>query len=364
MFMDLKIKRLHPDAIIPEFAYHNDAGMDLFSVEDCVLKPGIVLSIRTGISVELPDDYVALVWDKSGLAKKHSIKIVGGVMDAGYRGEYFVSLLNLGKNDYKIEKGDKIAQFLIQKIYRPNIQLVNELSDSDRGAGGFGSTGKKCMKKNSYNGLFIAFEGLDGSGSSTQVDLLARNINRVGRVAITTKEPTNNLIGGLIRGVLTKQWTISAEGLQLLYAADRSHHLKHEIIPNLEKGNIVISDRYAFSSIAFGSIGADKEWLKEINKYFILPDITFFIKVSPKVCIDRIGKRGKNFELFEEEKKLEKTLKTYNELANDPINNIVIIDGEKEIKDIEREIFEIVQKRFGSSVKSNDKELNPGEARW
>jgi len=220
------------------------------------------------------------------------------------------------------------------------------------------------MKKHNYKGLFIAFEGLDGSGSSTQVDLLAKNLRKSGKKALTTKEPTNNLIGGLIRGVLTKQWTISAEGLQLLYAADRSHHLEHEIIPNLENGNIIITDRYAFSSIAFGSIGAEVEWLKEINKNFILPDITFFIKVPPKVCIERIGKRGNTFELFEEEKKLEKTLVTYEALAKDEKNGFIIIDGQKEIEDIEREIFNVVQTKLGENLESKKVDQFGYAARW
>lgn len=225
------------------------------------------------------------------------------------------------------------------------------------------------MIEHNYKGAFIAFEGLDGSGSTTQVELLARSLRKAGQRATTTKEPTNNLVGGLIRGVLTKQWSISPEGLQLLYAADRSHHLEHEIIPNLEKGNVVISDRYAFSSIAFGSIGVDKEWLKEINKYFILPDITFFIKVRPKVCIERIGKRGKNFELFEEEKKLEKTLQTYEQLAKDKSNRFVVVDGEKEIADIEKEILEIVYQKLNMKINKAESRNKLGiadkmEARW
>ncbi|MCL5411009.1 MAG: dTMP kinase [Patescibacteria group bacterium] len=220
------------------------------------------------------------------------------------------------------------------------------------------------MIKHNYKGLFIAFEGLDGSGSSTQVGLLAKNLRNVGKTVFTTKEPTNNIIGGLIRGVLTKHWTIPAEGFQLLYAADRSHHLASEIIPALEKGNIIISDRYAFSSIAFGSIGVDVGWLKEINKHFILPDITFFIKVPPKVCIDRIGKSRDGFEFFEEEKKLEKTLETYEALARDEKNGFVIIDGEKEIGDIEKEVSQIIFNKFGFGREMNNERLNTGEARW
>lgn len=97
----------------------------------------------TGISVELPEGYAALVWDKSGLATNHGLKNLGGVLDAGYRGEYFITLVNLGQETYTIEKGDKIAQILIQKVERSEITEVDELAGSSRKAGGFGSTGKK-----------------------------------------------------------------------------------------------------------------------------------------------------------------------------------------------------------------------------
>jgi len=141
------------------------------------------------------------------------------------------------------------------------------------------------MIKHNYEGLFIAFEGLDGSGSSTQVDLLAKNLRNASKTVFTTKEPTNNLVGGLIRGVLTKHWTIPAEGFQLLYAADRSHHLASEIIPALEKGNIIISDRYAFSSIAFGSIGADVEWLRKLTRILFYLTLPFLLKCRRKFVL-------------------------------------------------------------------------------
>jgi len=141
--MDLKIKKLHPDAIVPKYAHHNDAGMDLFSVEDCTINPGEVFKVRTGIAIELPGGYASLVWDKSGLAANHLLKTVGGVLDAGYRGEYLINIINLGKEKYEVKKGYKIAQLLIQRVEHPTIQIVEELSDSERGANGFGSTGKK-----------------------------------------------------------------------------------------------------------------------------------------------------------------------------------------------------------------------------
>ena len=195
-------------------------------------------------------------------------------------------------------------------------------------------------------GKFIAFEGLDGSGSSTQVDLLIANLKKIGVKAFSTKEPTNNLIGGLIRGALTKDWIASPECLQLLFAADRAHHLDRTILPNLAKGNFIVTDRYYFSTIAFGSIGVSQEWLKALNSEFPVPDITFLIKVSPKECIRRIGKSRAEFELFEEENKLAKVWQTYSALAEDKKNKIRVIDGEQDIAVIAEEIFDIVKKEL------------------
>jgi len=194
------------------------------------------------------------------------------------------------------------------------------------------------MKKHNYVGLFISFEGLDGAGSSTQASKLVERLNNFGFYSYLTKEPTNNLIGGLIRAALTKSWQASPECMQLLYAADRAHHLKREIIPALEKGNIIVSDRYYLSSIAFGSLNSEKKWLIDINEQFILPDVTFFIDVSAENCIKRIHENRNEFELFEEKNKLVKVQKTYKNLAKSS-SDIISINGERLIEIIGQEIF-------------------------
>jgi dUTP pyrophosphatase len=140
--MVIKIKKLDPEAKLPAYAHPGDAGMDIFSLEKTTLAPGERAKIRTGIAIELPQGFVSLVWDKSGLATTHGLKNLGGVIDAGYRGEYFITLVNLGQEAYTIEKHHKIAQILIQKVEHPEIVETEELGDSSRGAGGFGSTGK------------------------------------------------------------------------------------------------------------------------------------------------------------------------------------------------------------------------------
>src|SRR3989344_6346400 len=139
--MLIKFQKILDDAIIPHYAHPGDAGMDIFSAEDAVIKAGERKNIRTGIKMELPEGFVGLAWDKRGLALKNGIKTMAGVIDSGYRGEIGVVLANLSGQDYKIEKGQKIAQMLVQKAERAEIEETKELSETKRGEGGFGSSG-------------------------------------------------------------------------------------------------------------------------------------------------------------------------------------------------------------------------------
>lgn len=140
--MKLLIKKLHPDAKVPSFAHATDAGLDLCALEEVTLAPGQRASLRTGIAFAIPDGHVGLVWDKSGIAHKGGLKVLGGVIDAGYRGEIFVGLLNTSDVPYTFEVGNKIAQILIQAIVQPELVEADELPEADRGNKAFGSTGK------------------------------------------------------------------------------------------------------------------------------------------------------------------------------------------------------------------------------
>jgi dUTP pyrophosphatase len=140
--MQLKIKKLTEDAIIPKYATKDDAGMDLFAIENVELEPMQRAQIGTGIAMEIPEEHVGLIWDKSGLSHKFGIKTLGGVVDSGYRGEIKIGVINLGKEKYIFEKGHKVAQMIIQKKETPEIIEAIELNNSERGEGGFGSTGK------------------------------------------------------------------------------------------------------------------------------------------------------------------------------------------------------------------------------
>jgi dUTP pyrophosphatase len=143
--MKIRLKKLATDARLPEYAHgpEEDAGMDLRSLVTVVLSRGIPQAVPTGIAIELPAGYEAQVRPRSGLALKHAITIPNSpaTIDPGYRGEIRVILLNVGASDYKIEKGDRIAQLVIAR-YEPVEWEEGELNESTRGAGGFGSSGR------------------------------------------------------------------------------------------------------------------------------------------------------------------------------------------------------------------------------
>src|SRR4030042_2908685 len=190
------------------------------------------------------------------------------------------------------------------------------------------------MIKNSYPGKFIVFEGLDGSGQSTQVGLLKDFLIKNGHKVALTKEPTKDSEAGKkIRDILDKITKIQPQQLQELFAGDRGEHLKRVIIPVLKEGEIVISDRYFFSSFAYGtSEGVDLEWLIKLNDKFLFPDLTFILKVSPEICLQRIQKRGEANTYFEQVNKLKKVWETY-DIFPSRFENIYIIDGEKTIEE-------------------------------
>lgn len=132
------------DEFIPTYAQPGDAGADLRSTASIVVPALGRVLVPTGVSIALPDGYVALVHPRSGLAHKHGVTVLNtpGTIDAGYRGEISVNLYNSSNTDFRVEKGDRIAQLVIQQVERANFIKVEKLPESDRGEGGHGSTGK------------------------------------------------------------------------------------------------------------------------------------------------------------------------------------------------------------------------------
>ena len=139
----LSLDELVSEAQLPHYANEGGAGLELYTREEITLEPGERASIPTGIALEIPDGYAGLMWDKSGLSHNHGVKMIGGVIDSGYRGEIKVGIVNLSQEKYTFEKGHKIAQILIQKVEKAEVIESDTLSSSDRGEKGFGSTGKK-----------------------------------------------------------------------------------------------------------------------------------------------------------------------------------------------------------------------------
>ena len=193
-------------------------------------------------------------------------------------------------------------------------------------------------------GKFIALEGLDGSGQSTQRVLLKNWFRKNAKKCLTTKEPTDSLVGGLIRAQLTGEWSSSPEALQLLFAADRALHLEKDILPALENGVHVVTDRYLFSSVAYGMVNVDKAWLKSINSTFRLPDVTVYLDVRPSECLRRLTGDRVRLELFEKEEYLKKVRENYLEFSRD-YRNFYVLNGEQPAETIQEEIIKLVRNR-------------------
>lgn len=140
--LTIKFKKLKEGAVLPKYAMPGDAGMDVFSAEDYVLQPGEKHKFSTGIAAEIPEGFFIRFAEKSGLSDKSGIELKAGVVDNEYRGEWMVILKNDGEVLKEFKIGDKLAQAILQKLESAEIVEVQELSDTQRGAGGFGSTGR------------------------------------------------------------------------------------------------------------------------------------------------------------------------------------------------------------------------------
>ena len=141
--MQLKIKKLRDDAILPKFIREGDAAMDLYSCEEVTLEPGKQVPVKTGIAMAIPKGHAGLIWDRSGLAARSGITTMGGVIDETYRGEIGVIIINHSSENFVVEKGMRIAQMLIQKVEQLETIEVSDLDSTNRGDAGFGSSGLK-----------------------------------------------------------------------------------------------------------------------------------------------------------------------------------------------------------------------------
>jgi dUTP pyrophosphatase len=141
--LELRVRRLDERATLPAYAHPGDAGLDLTTVAELEVPPGGRVAAPTGLAVAVPDGWVGLVHPRSGLARRHGLTVANapGTIDAGYRGEVQVLLVNLGAEVVRLQPGDRIAQLVLQEVGRAVVVEVEELDDTPRGGGGFGSTG-------------------------------------------------------------------------------------------------------------------------------------------------------------------------------------------------------------------------------
>jgi dUTP pyrophosphatase len=139
----IKIKKLNPNAITPHYAHDGDAGMDVYSTINFSLKPNHRAAIPTGLSFELPKGFEIQIRPKSGIALKAGVTMINapGTLDSGYRGELKVIMINHSSEDYQIKKGEKIAQIVFARYEEAELEETEEISETARGSGGFGSTG-------------------------------------------------------------------------------------------------------------------------------------------------------------------------------------------------------------------------------
>jgi dTMP kinase len=190
-------------------------------------------------------------------------------------------------------------------------------------------------------GLFIALEGIDGSGTTTHAKLLSNWLRKKGLDVVETHEPTDERIGRLIRKIL-RDTTVSPAIDALLFAADRIDNTLNKIQPGLDQGKIVITDRYVESSFAYQcSSGLDPDWVQNLNRYALTPNITFLLDISPKIALAR-KRRPKPKEKFEHVNFLEKVRKIFLERAQQ--NEFVIINAEGSVMEVQNELQEQVSR--------------------
>ena len=197
-------------------------------------------------------------------------------------------------------------------------------------------------------GKFIAFEGIDGSGKSTQIQLLNDKLKSEGIYCYTTMEPTDSPFGSLIRQILTGKIKTDNKALAALFTADRLDHLLNDdngIFAKISDGTTVITDRYYFSSYAYNSIDVPMDWVittNEPSQNILRPTVTIFIDVDPDTAIDRIKQNRAHQELFEKKSRLikvrEKYLEAFEKLSD--IEKVIIIDGNRPQEVIAADIWE------------------------
>ena len=196
--------------------------------------------------------------------------------------------------------------------------------------------------------LFIAIEGLDGAGTTTQCQMLQSWLAQRGREVHRTREPSDGPVGKLIREILAGAWApFDPSSVALLFAADRLDHLSREIRPALAAGRDVVSDRYVLSSLAYQGRGGNVDWVESINNRADDPDITVFIELPVEICLDRVVSRSTKRDIYESREVLETVNDMYrNLLQSDFHKGIISVDGNGSIETVFARILEPIRERI------------------
>lgn len=209
------------------------------------------------------------------------------------------------------------------------------------------------LKRNPYKGLYVAIEGIDGSGKTTQAQSVAQELKKRGKNVVITEEPWDDgFVGGIIRdNILSGKTKLSPVALQHLFVADRADHLEKVVIPALKNGQTVITDRYFWSAIPYGLLDrGDTNYsnsevilaaycILSFYHQFIVPNYTFYLDVSLDTAMKRITQKDEKIELYEKREKLEKVKNGYDWLAKKFASEIAVINGEKSIEEVTDEIL-------------------------
>ncbi len=191
--------------------------------------------------------------------------------------------------------------------------------------------------------FFIVLEGIDGAGKSTQAFLLEKYFKSKNRKVFVTREPTDGIVGGIIRAALNKKLKLSQRTMQILFSADRSEH-EEEIKARLKANYVVICDRYFYSTIAYGMVELNKDWLIQLNSQFLQPHVTILLDVPAEIALRRVNKRFSKT-IFEKINYLEKVRKNFLELKKN-FKNYYIVDGTKSIQEVNEKILKIIKKKL------------------
>jgi dTMP kinase len=210
------------------------------------------------------------------------------------------------------------------------------------------------FKRNTADGLYVAVEGIDGSGKTTQVDKLVAHFESQGKKVIKTREPRKDegLIGKLIQQILLGKTKVPSVAFQYLFSADREMHHKELILPALEEGKVVISDRCFWSAIPYGILDKEEEASRStVDRYmvaqsilsmyhqFTIPDFTFYLDLPLDLAMERIEKSDSQEEIYEDEKKLEKVIYGYQWLLKEFPQELTVIDARKSVEEVTNEIL-------------------------